>query len=86
MSIENALHGLWAIYIRGILSLHKRECEKSVVRVSVGEKDVFWPLFVHAETCVEEEVELGDDEGCVPCGAGSARENEVVVWFGEFPF
>lgn len=39
--------------------------------MSVGEKDVFRSLLVHAEAGVEEEVELGDDEGCVPCCAGA---------------
>lgn len=54
--------------------------------MSVGDKDVLWPLLVDTEAGVEEEVELGDDEGCVPSRAGSARQNEVVVWPREFPF
>ena len=43
-----------------------------MVIVAVGEEDVLGSLFVYAEAGVEEEVEGGNDEGCVPCCAGPA--------------
>lgn len=55
--------------------------------MSMREEDVLRAkLVADEEASVEEEVELGDDEGGVPGGAGAAEEGEILVGGWEFVF
>lgn len=56
-----------------------------MVAVSVGEEDVFRPQFIDAKTGIQEEIELGNDEGCMPCCTGFSRQDVVAVGLGKAP-
>jgi hypothetical protein len=84
--IQHALHTPGAEYIRRIFPLDKGGRQERVIIVAVGDEDVLGAELVDAQTGVEEQIQLGDDEGGVPGGAGAAGEDVLVVRAREAPF
>ena len=76
--IKNIHHLDGAEHVGRVLPLPKGRGQQGVVAVAVRQEDVFGPERVDAQAGVQEEVELGDDEGGVPRCAGAARQDEVL--------
>lgn len=60
--------------------------QQGVVVVAVRDEDVFRARVVHHQAGVEQQVELGNDEGGVPGCARFAGEDVVREGLGEGPF
>jgi len=56
-----------------------------MIVVAVSEEDMLGSESVDAQASIEEEVELWDDKGGVPGGAGSARQDVLMVGPREAP-
>lgn len=69
-----------------VAALDKSGSEKRVVAVPVGDEDVLWSRLVYAQTGVKQQVQLWDHERRVPCCAGPACEDVLLVSPGKLPF
>ena len=84
--LEHSPHPFRHDHVRQRGSADKDKREERVVCMAVRDEDVSGPRCVDAQARVEHEIELGDQEGCVPRRAGFASENEMRKGLGKRPF